>query len=297
VKGAKRAFEFRVVKFVPNAVHGMTANIGVILAEVESPDRGFADIKLADDWKLARILDPLLDIDLFEALAIEIRENLHSSVRDRSMGGVEVTRREWMEHVLEDWCSNGIQVSEPRAVMTDDPVRELSRLVKMYCNFGRTEVKVVSDPRRVGRAAIVFQMRKAFEQYGVIKHLQKQVDVSALTGVGNAWKIDYAYRYPKEVRADLNRDSQYFKMFHAVSLRKDADAAEILAARFQEFRSGLEDKLQAEAKLTAIVETGLDRESPFVKFAYETFKEKNVEVATLAQMPGIAERARKELAA
>jgi hypothetical protein len=295
--GAKRMFEFRIVRFVPNAVHGMTANIGVILTEVGVPDSGFADVKLTDDWSVATFFDPAVDVDVLQALASEIRESLRAMILDRSMGGVEVTRREWMEHVLVDWCSNGIQVGEPIAVVTDDPVRELNRLVKMFCIIESPTVRVTREPRKTGRAAIVIQMRQAFKQYGVMKKLEKRIDVSELTQVGNGWKIDYGYRYPTEVMVGLSREDQVYRMFHAVSLRNDADSAEILASRFQEFRERLEEKVQARAELTAIVEADLDRETRAVKFAHEILAHKNVLVKTLAQMPEIAERARRELAA
>lgn len=297
MKDERRVFEFRLIRFVPNAVHGMAVNVGVILTEVGALDVGFADVKLTDDWSIAKFLNPDVDVDVLRALAADIRENLRSETRDRSMGGTEVTRREWMEHVLSDWCSNGVQVSEPSAVMATNSVQELNRLVKMYCTVETSTAAIVRDSRRTGRAAIVFQMRKAFEQYGVIKEMQKRIDVSALTGVGNAWKIDYAYRHPKEVMSGLTRETQVYRMFHGVSMRKNAEGAEIMAARFQEFRERLEDKVQARAELTAIVEADLDRESPVVKFAYETFAEKNVLVATLAEMPRIADKARRELAA
>ena len=50
-----------------------------------------------------------------------------------------------------------------------------------------------------------------------------------------------------------------------------------------------------EACLTAVIENDLDRKSAPVAFAYEALEESRIVVATLSEVPRLAELARKEL--
>jgi hypothetical protein len=290
----KRPFEFRILRYAPNPVQEHAANIGVILTEIGAKASGFADVKLTEDWRLARVLNPSLDVAIMMSLAEEIRQSLRSRERDRSQGGEEISRHEWMVHVLDDWFSNTIQVSEAKAVMTADPAVELASLVKFYCAI----VQQPGDSRPVvGRKAILSAMNEAFKQSGVLGLLKRQIAISEFTRKGDRLEIDYGYRHPTEFIADLSRDDQVYRMFHAVSLANEAGPAEMLALKFQEFRNRLEEKQQAKVELTAITEEDLNGDSDVVKFARDTFHEKDVLMAAVTEMPRIAERARIELAA
>jgi DUF3037 family protein len=289
----KRPFEFRILRYAPNPVQEHGANIGVILTEVRV-ESGFADVKLTEDWRLARFLNPSINVEMLMSVAEEIKQSLHSDVRDRSQGGEETSRREWMLHVLDDWFSNTIQVSEAKAVMTADPAAELTRLVKFYCAI----VQQPGESRAaVGRKAILSAMNEAFTQSGVLGLLKRQIAISEFTRKGDRFEIDYGYRYPAEFILNLSRDDQVYRMFHAVSLANEAGTAEMLALKFQEFRNRFEEKQQARVELTVITEEDLNRDSDIVKFAHDTFHEKGVKVAAVTEMPRIAERARIELAA
>ena len=50
-----------------------------------------------------------------------------------------------------------------------------------------------------------------------------------------------------------------------------------------------------QARLTAVVENDLDRKSRPVVFAYEIFEESKIAIATMSEVPHMAEIARKEL--
>ncbi len=49
------------------------------------------------------------------------------------------------------------------------------------------------------------------------------------------------------------------------------------------------------ARLTAVVADDLDRTNPDIEFAFHAFKDNNVSITTVAEMPSIAETARQEL--
>ena len=104
------------------------------------------------------------------------------------------------------------------------------------------------------------------------------------TRKGDPLKLDCGYR-PNGV----------IKLFHAVSLASDVDAAKVLAFSFPLIAEGIERVDKAKAELTAVVESDLDRGSDEIGFALETLERSRIAVASAAEMPQIAERARVEL--
>lgn len=286
----KRPFEFRVLQFVPNVVQGMGANVGVVLVEVGG---GFADVRLTEDWRAARVLDANFDVEVISAMADALRERLRSRETDASRGGEAVSQRDWALYVMEDWLSNAIQVSAPRALMTNDPAKEIEGLVKMYCTLP-VQHREAAD---VGRSGILRRMRDEFQQAGVWGVMNKEIEVHQYTRHGDPLKIDCGYRYPREYMPDLVREEQKFRMFHAVSLKNDVNAAKVLAFTFGDFREGLEKEVRAKAELTAIVEDGVDRGEESAGFAMETMERYGIAVAQVKQVPEFAQRARIELLA
>ena len=75
----QRQCEVFLLRYVPDVVKGEFVNIGVLMLE---SDAGFADFRLTRDWRRARCLDPDLDVEMFEAVALEIRARL-ADVQDR----------------------------------------------------------------------------------------------------------------------------------------------------------------------------------------------------------------------
>ena len=127
-------------------------------------------------------------------------------------------------------------------------------------------------------------MRGAFEQAGVWNFMWKDIEVAKYAGNGDPLKIDCAYR-PENV----------IQMFHAVSLATDVNAAKVLAFSYQNFRDRMALAENADPNLYAVIEDGLDWKNPAVAFALEALDRYGIDVATAAQMPAIAERARVEL--
>src|SRR5581483_4227325 len=247
--GDRRAFEYRVLRFVPNPVNGMGANVGVVLVEVGTDGGRFADVRLTDDWSLAHRLDPDFDVDVVLELVNDLKRLLSSRETNVSRGGEAIAQRDWALYMLEDWFSTALQVSSPHAVMTGDPAEELGRLVKMYC-----ELPVQHRREETGRGGILRGMRGEFEQAGVWELMSKQIQVQRFTRHGDPLKIDCGYRWPREFVAGTEREDQKFRMFHAVSLKNDVNSAKVLAFTFGDFRDGLEEEVKATAELTAVVE-------------------------------------------
>jgi len=127
-------------------------------------------------------------------------------------------------------------------------------------------------------------MREAFEQAGVWKLMRKRIAVAEYTHPGDPLKIDCGYRPNGEV-----------KLFQAVSLASDVDAAKVLAFTYPQVREGIARLEQAKTSLTAIVEDDLDRTDEPIAFALDTLARSQIAVAAQAELPQLAEMARREL--
>ena len=62
-------------------------------------------------------------------------------------------------------------------------------------------------------------------------------------------------------------------------------------------REGIAQKIQAKPLLTAVIDDDLDRTQDEVQFALGALEEEKIQVAAVAEMPLMAERARLELRA
>ena len=111
--------------------------------------------------------------------------------------------------------------------------------MKMYVE----PLKIKQDRKRTGRAAIAAAMRKQIDRTVVWALMRKRIAAAIYTLPGDPMKIDCGYR-PNGV----------IKMFHAVSLEADVEAAKVLAYSAPRLREGVTRVEQATLELTAVVE-------------------------------------------
>ena len=128
-------------------------------------------------------------------------------------------------------------------------------------------------------------MRDAFEQAGVKKFVLP-VPVAPYTKPGDPFQFDFGYRVEGEI-----------KLFHAVSLKAGVDSAVLLAARYSKIAPVMSKVAGAAPVLTAVVDDDLDRGRDEVQFALSMMEEEKIRIAVAAEMPIIAEVARRELRA
>lgn len=257
-----------MLRFQPDTVKGEFVNVGVALATSDS-GAGFSDLQLTRDWRRARALDPDLDEEYFESLEHELREALRTAAGDGA----------WLLKRIRDTFSNTVQVTQQSAVLTESPAEELKRLAEAYLEGPKRGARTVS-----GRESILRVMRSEFERQGVDAFLHKRVSIAEYTLPGDPLKIDYVFPANETI-----------KMFHAVSLDADVSIARGLALSYPRIRAGIRAKEKADAQLTAIVETELDRDNASVIFALNLMRENEMIVKTVADMPQIAERIREDL--
>jgi len=263
--------EFFLLRYVPDAVKDEFVNIGVLLVEPKENGAGYAEVRFTRDWQRVKCLDPAADLEMLEGLEDDLRARLK-----------DVGRADFISKISESF-SNALRLSPAKACLTESPAQELGKLAEMYLERVR---RPAGKGAAAGRQAIALHMRDAFERAGVWRLMRKRIAVAQYTHPGDPLKIDCGYRPNGEV-----------KLFHAVSLASDVDAAKVLAFTYPQIHEGIARLEQAKTSLTAIVEDDLDRNDEPIAFALDTLTRSQIAVAAQAELPRMAEVARRELRA
>lgn len=275
--------EFFLIRYVPDVVKGEFVNIGVVLREAAAAGvsrDGAAVVRFTRDWSRVRCLDANADLPLLEAMEGEIAGRLVSE------GASPKPVMEVLQH-LQDTLSNSVQIAAPRACLAESVPAELEQLMRMYVE----PMKVKVERRRTGRAAITGAMRMEFERAGVWGLMRKRIAASLYTAAGDPMKIDCGYR-PNGV----------IRMFQAVSLEGDVEAAKVLAYTAPLLRDGVGRVEGATLELTAVVEPVRqlsaedgDEAGESYRFGVETMERQAIRVMTVNDLARMAETARMEL--
>ena len=270
----RRACEFQLLRYVPDAVRNEYVHIGVILREQGSGAP--AEIRFTHDWRRVRCLDPDADTALLEGMESELRRRFQAEPEGRLM------------HLLDESLSLNVQMTAPKAYLAESLPAGMEELMRLYVEPPPRE----RAPRLSGRAAIQARMRTEFERAGVWDLLRKRIAASAYTRPGDPLRIDVGYRPNGTIR-----------MFHAVSLDPGVEMAKVLAFSAAGLRSGVERVEKASLELTAIIEPaarmGATAEEPerldLYRFGVETMEEHQIRVLTTTDLPRVADTARREL--
>ena len=270
--------EFFLIRYVPDVVKGEFVNIGVLLREAAGePAR--TQVRFTHDWARVRCLDADADTALLEGLEAEIASRLHTGASPRDP-------REVFD-VLNDSLSNSVQMSEGRATLAENLPTEMELLLRLYVE----PMKVARIRTRSGRAAIAAAMRSEFERSGVWALMRKRIAASAYTQAGDPLKIDCGYRAAAQIR-----------MFQAVSLDADVEAAKVLAYSVPRMTEGVRRVEGAGLELTAIVEplrdVAEDADSELgerYRFGVETMERQAIRVVTMNHLAAAAATAQREL--
>jgi hypothetical protein len=279
--------EVFLIRYVPDVVKGEFVNIGVLLREAAGDGvrvQTSAKVRFTRDWSRVRCMDAETDVALLEALEQEIAQRLSevTSARDPKT----------VLEVLEDSLSNSLQMTEARAVLAEDMTTGMEQLLRMYVE----PMKVARVRVRNGRAAIASAMRTEFERAGVWGLMRKRIAAAMYTQAGDPLRIDCGYRPNGVVR-----------MFQAVSLEGDVEAAKVLAYSAPQLREGVGRVEGAKLELTAVVEPlrmigSVDAETSEgdegaqrYRFGVETMERQEIRVVTLNDLARAAATAQREL--
>jgi hypothetical protein len=193
--------------------------------------------------------------------------------------------------IIQETFSNSVQMTEARACLAENMVTELELLMRLYVE----PLKAKQDRKRTGRAAIAGAMRTQFERAGVWPLMRKRIAASIYTLPGDPMKIDCGYR-PNGV----------IKMFHAVSLDGDVEAAKVLAYSAPRLREGVVRVEGATLELTAVIEplravsellavSDRDESVERYRFGVEAMQSQEIRVLTINDLGRAAETAKIDL--
>ncbi len=272
--GGRRACEFQLLRYVPDAVRNEFVHIGVILREQGRAES--VEVRFTHDWRRVRCLDPDADTALLEGMESELRKRFKEEPEGKLM------------RLLEESLSLNVQMTAPKAYLAESLPAGMEELMRLYVDPPRRE----KMSRLRGRAAIQAAMRGEFERAGVWDLLRKQIAASDYTRPGDPLRIDAGYR-PNGI----------IRMFHAVSLEPGVEMAKVLAFSSAGLRAGVERVEKAKLELTAVIEPaariGATDEEPerleMYRFGVETMEEHQIRVLTTSDMGRVADTARREL--
>jgi Protein of unknown function (DUF3037) len=110
--------EFFLLQYVPNAARDEAVNIGVVLTKPGGTE--LIDARFASDWNRVLALDPDADVEVLQALAREMQNEIQLG-----RGAV------WLQR-MKDSFSNAAQLSGGRTCETDDPASKINELASAY---------------------------------------------------------------------------------------------------------------------------------------------------------------------
>ena len=269
-----KQLEFYVLRYVPYVVRGDFISIGVLLVEPRPNGFGFADVAMTGDWRRVQCLDRQVDIEVLQNLEPYIRMQLQHS-QDVGM----------LLHKLADSFANMIQMSPKEVCLAEDPARELKTLCSIYLEEPPSDIRPAASRPKSEHAMILAGIEDALTRAGIWAQRIEKISAAKYTKKkGDSLVFDFGYVVGTEVR-----------FFQAVPLKTNTNQAVILAHRFPKVAQCISAENGAIARLTAVVSNDLDRTNPDIEFALDAFKDNDVKVATVADMPLIADKTRQDL--
>lgn len=269
-----KQLEFYILRYVPHAVRHDSVSIGVLLVEPRPNGYGFAGVALTSDWRRVRCFDPQVDIEVLQSIEADIRTQLQHS---QDVGRLLLR--------LEDSFANLIQITARQVCLGASPAQELERLCAIYLGEPQPAALPAAARPKSERALIHTQIKDAFTRAAIWALCIEKISAAKYTGKKNDPLVfDFGYVVGSEVR-----------FFQAVPLKANTNQAVILAHRFPKIAECISAENGAIAQLTAVVSDDLDRTNPDIEFALDAFQDNNVKVATVADMPSIAQRTREDL--
>ncbi len=277
-----RQCEFFLIRYRPDPARGEYVNIGVLLREVVSPERGGAGetrLHFTRDWRRVRCLDPDADISRLELLEADIRRLLEKS---------EEGARPFIEVMINSW-SNDLTLSDSTACLAENLPAKIDSLMEMFVHPRKRK----PTSRKSSRQVIYEAMRMHFERAGVWELMRKRIPVADYIGRADNLRIDCGYRNGR------------VRMFHAVAL-DDLDAAKVLAFTSAKLAAGVKQREGLKLELTAVIDPllrngddgtlELNEEQLSIHDAgTSTMEENGIQVITTLLLPQMAEAARLEL--
>jgi Protein of unknown function (DUF3037) len=264
-----KKFEYFFLRYAPYPNMDDYVSFGLVV--LEHAPNGFAGVRFMKNWRRLLCSHPDTDLDYFHFLEQEMSQRLASGVQ-----------RDELLARMYDSLGNTVQLSQPRECLAETPQAALDMLAR-----GSIDIPLAaSKPEPRERRRILVRIEDAFDRAGIWARMTKNSAVSDYTYPGDPLRIDVAYQ-PNGV----------LHMLQALPLTTNIETAKALAFSYPQLAAGIAKKEKIASSLTAVVNDGLDRNHPQISFALGTLERSGIEVAGTAELPLIAERARRELMA
>jgi hypothetical protein len=261
--------ELRKIYWMPNLERAERILAGFIMFADEI---GFARVKFTDDRQRLQCFDPAVDLDLFPALEKEF----NAKISDPESRAIFLNK-------VPDWASNALQLSSPSAVLSPDPAAEFDRLTARYLVTARIgPARTSSERERVRR-----EMVEVWKTHDIWNLMLKRISMRDYLPDRDI-VIDCGYT-PLQANA---RGERELKMFHALAIDEDADAASDLIASYPAFSEALRERMQVQPMLTTVTRNVAG------EHMNDTFTRLNsvgISSVMLRDLPAIAAGARHEL--
>lgn len=278
----KKAYEFFVVRYVPDVMRGEFVNVGLVMTEQGGDGGGFADAYFTQDWKRVEEFYPDSDVDLLAGIGRDIRQRV-----------LEASSRALLNKIFEEQLSNAIQRGAVEVCLSADPEKEMEYLISTLVEVdardaGPREQIEGARPKhetpRWGRKYLRSAMSSEFARKGIIEFMAQNLsgEFYGLKG----FTLDFAYVAGKERR-----------FLQAVSLVNMGDDTKFFPLRAAKIESMVPVHMEGDvAKFTAVVEDDIDADNNKVREILGFMEQEKIRVARLREMPAIAEEARLVLA-
>ncbi|MGD0416951.1 MAG: DUF3037 domain-containing protein [Terriglobales bacterium] len=263
----KRELELHLLRFIPHPLRDDFVTVGLLLLE---SDGGFAEVRFTRDWRMLRYMAPDAELEWFEMVESEIRGRLGN-----------LRQREDLIQLVSEKFGAMIDVAPTKAVLAEDPAKELEVLTSMYLVPMERGERV--QPR-TGRVAIVSTIKEEFAKAGVLELIQRDLGVEKYTGPGDPFRIDFGYRIGGVV-----------KMFHAVSIASNVDQALALLYRYSRVATGMRQE-GLKVSLTAVVDEESALAEEKTRFAIGMLRQHSVRVKPVEKVAEVAGEVRRDAA-
>lgn len=193
---------YSIVKFIPNLVKEEPINIGLI---IHSPESGYIKTEFSEE-KANIISRYNSDIDplTVELIINDIKENFDNEkyiLRNQKIGTFyddELLYKVFATH------SNQLQLTKPKALVTDDLEVEFERLFSMLVYKDNRVRRIKSIEERTMKSVI----RKKFNRFGLIDKAIVKSDPFEIGKFGDRINLDFEYlngktNFVKNISLDL----------------------------------------------------------------------------------------------
>jgi hypothetical protein len=261
----RETFRYRILRYAPNVVRDEWVNIGVVLEDLRT---GRLSTKLVEtEPELARVrrIHPDLDEELLRALPAELNDRFRAPAP-------EVTA--YLEK-LNQSLSNALQLSPRRGLLADDFDAEMDRLYRAYVSPpSKRAGGIVQSVREFMRE----KLTDVFRRHRLLGKLESRVRVEGFTHPGDSMRLDFGYQ--NSVRGFI----------HAVSLKRDASQAKVLAYTVNRIHAR-----DSKVEVTAVTEVEPQQDNRQHRFVSEVLGEQQIRIVPMNRVETFAEELRVRL--